>query len=158
MRRYFLRILIALSLPPALFWTLGLLLEGFLERTIPAATGLSENTVWAGFLFLLYAAIALTVAVLSKSNPGFMCLPSETSVRKIATVFLVSTMLSYIAAAIITFTLSSIIVPDDLHNMAERPLLITLISPWLPLWWALPISAITTGILMNKKTTMQAAK
>ena len=153
MRKSLLRIAFILTLPLALFWTLGFAFESFFNNHLPSYTGLSDTFIAAILLLLLYLVAFAGLMIAWKLSPNFMRIPPSTRLTRVGKIFVISAVSSYIVTAIISFLVSEAFVARNLDMPAERDILVALLTVWLPLWWVVPISSISTAILLNKKQT-----
>jgi hypothetical protein len=127
LRRHSLRVLVAISLPLALFWSLGLATDLGLGFDPPPAVLLvvSVFSTW-GFLWLA-----------GRLHRRFLSLPAEPSTRAILFCLAVSSVAFYCVGASILFVLGSLAVWLSHTQNREASLLVTLASLWLPLWFSL---------------------
>ena len=134
MKRNFLRIVFALTLPLGLFWSLGVFLDA------PISQGLG----WGPFFVLCAAAsLAFTIGVAS-FVPGWLSLAGETSARSILVWLLLGSVVSYVSLAFLLALLLALMTPADEHT--------GLIALWLPLWWMLPLGALATSRMARRPT------
>jgi len=145
-----LKLVFFLSLPLALFWTLGFIFEHFFESYLPSRTDLSKSFIFSLLFIVLYVSSLSISMVFSKFAPNFMRIQSSVKSTSVGKIFFVSAICSYIAGAIITFLISKVVTEPDPVVASERELLVVLLSIWLPLWWTLPLSSIATVIVLDK--------
>ena len=134
LRRHSLRVLVAISLPLALFWSLGLATDLGLGFDPPPAVLLvvSVFSTW-GFLWLA-----------GRLHRRFLSLPAEPSTRAILFCLAVSSVAFYCVGASILFVLGSLAVWLSHTQNREASLLVTLASLWLPLWFTPPAASLAT--------------
>jgi len=153
MRKNLLIITFILTLPLALFWTLGFAFESLIENHLPSYTGLSDTFIAAILLLLLYIMAFAGLMIAWKLSPDFMRIPPSIRLTRVGKIFAISAVSFYIVTAIISLSVSETFVARNLDVPAERDILIALLTVWLPLWWVVPFSSISTVILLNKKQT-----
>ena len=132
LRRHSLRVLVAMSLPLAVFWSLGLAADLGLGFDPPPAVLLAVSVfcVW-GFLW--------SVCHLHRR---FLSLPTEPSTRAILFFLAVSSVGSYCVGALILFVLGSLAVWLSHTQNREASLLVALAALWLPLWFTPPAASL----------------
>ena len=153
MRERLLKFTFFLTLPWALVGTLGLVFEDSFKGYLPTRTSYSLDSIHLMPLVVLYALTFFVMIVLSKISPNFMLISPSIKPARIVKIFILTLIISYFGAAIITFFISNAVITVDasLPNVEnEKALLVFLISLYLPLWWILPMSALATVILLNR--------
>ena len=134
LRKHSLRVLVAISLPLALFWSLGLAADlGWGFDPPPAILlAVSVFSAW-GFLWLA-----------CRLHRHFLSLPVEPSTRAILIWLAVSSVGSYCVGALMLFELGSVAIWLSHTQNREASLLVALASLWLPLWFTPPAASLAT--------------
>lgn len=150
MKERLLKFIFFLTLPWPLVGTLGLVFEDFFKGYLPTRTDHTLDSIHLMSLVVLYAVTFLVMIALSKISPNFMLIPPTIKSARIVRVFVLTLIISYFVAAIITFLISKAVLgPSSVPT--ERALLVLIISLYVPLWWILPMSTIATTILLNRR-------
>ena len=134
MKRHFLRVVFALTLPFGLFWSIGILLDG----------PISQELGWEAF-FLLCAAgsVALTVGV-AAFVPAWLRPPSQIPLRTILVWLLLGSAVIYLSLVILLGLGLELLAPPDEHKW--------LVALWIPLWWMLPLGALVSSRMARRPT------
>ena len=123
-----------MTLPLGLFWGLGILLDA----------QISQGMGWGPFFALCVAgSVALTFG-LALLAPAWLKVPGEASFRAILAALLVASAVSYLVLCVVLGLVLALVAPADEHN--------GLIALWLPLWWMVPLGAISSSHVARRTT------
>jgi hypothetical protein len=125
----------------ALFWTLGIPLEGTLERDLPALLNVPELLVFAGFAASLYVATAASVFWQASPAHSLFVLPQTMRIGQAILSIAVRSLGAYFVGVPICFAVALWLSRSEI-NGGDRGVFVWLFAWWMPAWWSIPVGTV----------------